>query len=48
MLNFDVSCIVNQNKLLRNSRVAGDMRRCEGGGGGGGGITWYYTKNTHC
>ena len=21
MLNFDVSCIVNQNKLLRNSRI---------------------------
>ena len=27
MLNFYVSFVVNQNKLLRNSRIAGDMRR---------------------
>ena len=27
MLNFDVVCVVNQNKLLRNTRIAGDMRR---------------------
>ena len=26
MLNFDVSCVVNRNKLLRNSRIVGDIR----------------------
>ena len=29
MLNFDVSYVVNQNKLLRNSRIAGDMGRSD-------------------
>ena len=27
MLNFYDSFVINQNKLLRNSRIAGDMRR---------------------
>ena len=27
MLNFYVSCVVNQTKLFRNSRISGDMRR---------------------
>ena len=52
MLNFDVSCVVNQKKLLRNSCIAGDMRRRDSYNATvlevPQQINDSYTNNTHC